>query len=159
MAPRSPTPPSTYCRRLQKPSSRVLINSISHSCASDKHKHGIQLKRHGSLKALIRRYPHFGIRCERRRFCWLAAVTFPPKVPSSVYISAGCQLNLTNRVKQTAQKQHKINGRRLDPSAAASPQRFRDDGCNVSSGFPPSPSFHEPSSTLGGANHPSSCVP
>lgn len=105
MAPRLVTPLSTCCRWLEEPSSRVLINSISHSCASDKHKHGIQLKRHGSLKPLKQRYPHFRICCEWRRFCWLASVTFSPKVPSSVYIPAGCQLNLTNHVKQTADEQ------------------------------------------------------
>lgn len=105
MAPRLATPPSTCCRWVEEPSSRVLINSISHSCASDKHKHGIQLKRHGSLKPLKQRYPHFRICSEWRRFCWLASVTFSPKVPSSVYISAGCQLNLTIHVKQTGEKQ------------------------------------------------------
>lgn len=41
---------------LQKPGSRLLINSISHSHASDKHKVSLQQKRHGSLKPL--RYPH-----------------------------------------------------------------------------------------------------
>lgn len=121
---------------LEKPSSRVLINSISHSCASDKHKRGIQLKRHGSLKALMRRYPHFRICCEWRRFCWLASVTFSPKVPSSVYISAGRQLNVTNRVKQTAEQQTEGDWTQMWP------QLFRDDGWDVSPGFAPSPSFH-----------------
>lgn len=44
---------------LQKPGSRLLINSISHSHASDKHKVSLQQKRHGSLKPL--RYPHISI--------------------------------------------------------------------------------------------------
>lgn len=46
---------------LEKPGSGLLINSISHSRASDKHKVGLQQKRHGSLKPLIWRYPHISI--------------------------------------------------------------------------------------------------